>query len=226
MKEWQPLDLTQLINDIDELIPGHLNPIESLMLCTLVTQLDENAKVIHLNPLVGQASALLVAGLLAGKGGRVFAIGGFELPRGAQDWGLGRTLALANQRDQFDKNISGNGLGHYLTTRVEKASDAAGRFKDQCVDLLFVDANRTSSELAEELESWLPKVKVGGVVACHGVTPESSAVLQSTLSRTLLAPRLACSPVMTDGLFVCRRYNAPKTKPKLAPISLRTSFAP
>jgi|GEM_PF-6562148 hypothetical protein len=226
MKDWQPLNLTQLINDVDELIPGHLNTVESLMLCTLVTQLEENAKVVHLNPLVGQASALMAAGLLAGKGGRLFAIGEFDLAQGATDWGLGATLADANQRDQFNQYVAGNGLGHYVTTRVENATQAASRFKDRCVDLLFVDANRTISELSAELEGWLPKVKVGGVVACHGATPEAAEHLQKALSDTLLSPRLVCAPVLTDGLFVCRRHKAPKTKPKTAPLELRTSFGP
>lgn len=45
--------------------------------------------------------------------------------------------------------------------------DAIKKFKDECLDWIFIDANHEYEYIKENLELWTPKVKVGGLVSGH-----------------------------------------------------------
>ena len=57
-------------------------------------------------------------------------------------------------------------LGRYEIIR-KFSVDAARIFKDNSLDFVYIDANHTYKAVTEDLISWYPKVKCGGIVAGH-----------------------------------------------------------
>ena len=47
------------------------------------------------------------------------------------------------------------------------SSEASKLFKDKSLDFLFIDGDHTNPKFEEDLISWDPKIKVGGVIAGH-----------------------------------------------------------
>lgn len=49
------------------------------------------------------------------------------------------------------------------------ANDAAHEFRDGSLDLVFIDADHKYGAVKKNILSWLPKVKVGGLIAGHDI---------------------------------------------------------
>ena len=53
-------------------------------------------------------------------------------------------------------------------TIIKKASvDAAKDFQDESIDFVFIDGDHSFLGITQDLAAWIPKVKVGGIVAGH-----------------------------------------------------------
>jgi hypothetical protein len=57
----------------------------------------------------------------------------------------------------------------------EWSQDAVGRFEDESLDFVFIDANHDFRHITEDLDSWSKKVRVGGIISGHdfGDSPRS-----------------------------------------------------
>ena len=71
-------------------------------------------------------------------------------------------LFLRRQRGRTPGH-SGAGGG----VRRRRGHQAAGRFADGEFDFIYLDATHTYSALRQDIVSWYPKLKVGGVMAGH-----------------------------------------------------------
>lgn len=62
-----------------------------------------------------------------------------------------------------------NRLAYYPNSTLLRMSsrEAAGQFKDESLDFVYLDANHELPYLIEELVTWSHKVRVGGIVAGH-----------------------------------------------------------
>ena len=47
----------------------------------------------------------------------------------------------------------------------EKSVEAATRFEDQSLDLVYIDAGHNFEAVKNDIETWLPKVRIGGFIA-------------------------------------------------------------
>lgn len=47
------------------------------------------------------------------------------------------------------------------------SNEAVSRFKDNSIDLLYLDANHSYDACKQDLELWFPKIKKGGIFAGH-----------------------------------------------------------
>ena len=46
-------------------------------------------------------------------------------------------------------------------------TNAAKKIRDNCLDMVFIDALHTYSGVISDIVNWLPKVKVGGIICGH-----------------------------------------------------------
>ena len=49
----------------------------------------------------------------------------------------------------------------------EKSLDAVKHFKDEVLDYVYIDAGHTYEDVKDDIESWTPKVRAGGIVSGH-----------------------------------------------------------
>ena len=47
------------------------------------------------------------------------------------------------------------------------SSAASGEFPDRFFDLIYIDANHSYESVKKDIESWLPKLKMSGIIAGH-----------------------------------------------------------
>jgi cephalosporin hydroxylase len=69
--------------------------------------------------------------------------------------------------DQLIKNIKDSDLQSYIEIIDSDSIEAAAKFEDESIDLLFLDGSHSYPYTGEELKVWLPKVKIGGIVSGH-----------------------------------------------------------
>ena len=73
--------------------------------------------------------------------------------------------------DLYHKFISNMSLlarpyqAHRMTT-----NEAAGLFKDESLDAVFIDADHSYEAVKMDIQNWMPKVRKGGILAGHDYT--------------------------------------------------------
>jgi hypothetical protein len=65
------------------------------------------------------------------------------------------------------------------TVHWMKSVEAAKLYKDKSLDVVFIDANHSYESVRDDIEAWLPKVKMGGIIAGHDYTLNWPGVLQA-----------------------------------------------
>jgi cephalosporin hydroxylase len=69
--------------------------------------------------------------------------------------------------DQLMKNITSVDLQSYIEIIDSDSIEAAAKFENESIDLLFLDGSHSYPYTGKELKAWLPKVKIGGIVSGH-----------------------------------------------------------
>lgn len=68
---------------------------------------------------------------------------------------------------RFSDNIHNAGVHYMITPHVETSVEASKKFKDESVDVVFLDADHSYEAVKADLEAWYPKIKLGGLMAGH-----------------------------------------------------------
>jgi len=63
----------------------------------------------------------------------------------------------------------------YYTPLKMTSLDAAKLYEDASLDFVFIDASHEYEDVKNDINAWLPKVKMGGVIAGHDYPWESVA---------------------------------------------------
>jgi predicted O-methyltransferase YrrM len=56
---------------------------------------------------------------------------------------------------------------HVINPIRKKSVKAAKLYKKKSIDMVFIDAAHEYHDVVEDIKSWLPKVKPGGILAGH-----------------------------------------------------------
>ena len=103
-------------------------------------------------------------------------------------WGWS-SLENAEEYDP-SKRIKGNAIYNnfllntfpvkdYINPIKMWSAEAAPLYEDKSLDFVFIDARHTYDMVTLDIESWLPKVKDGGVLAGHDYFDKFPAVVQA-----------------------------------------------
>lgn len=61
----------------------------------------------------------------------------------------------------------------------KKSMDAVYLFKDKSLDFIYIDGNHTFDYVMEDILKWVPKVRIGGIVAGHDYVTASIDVVHA-----------------------------------------------
>lgn len=144
--------------EINTFIEGWMTPVE-------LAWLHKNAKTHRRIAEIGSWKGRSTYALLTGnKEGTVTAI---DTWKGSSD-----PTDKTHGRDVFEDFK--NNVGHFTNLVVNRKSgvDAAQDYEDKSFDMVFIDAGHTYEEVKEDIKTWLPKVKKGGILCGHDYHPQ------------------------------------------------------
>ena len=91
---------------------------------------------------------------------------------------LTTTHKLATQVDIYDLFIENMGERKYKAIRATSKA-ASKKFKNESLDVVFIDLTHTYDAVKEDIQLWLPKVKKGGYIAGDDYHENWKGVIQA-----------------------------------------------
>jgi predicted O-methyltransferase YrrM len=91
---------------------------------------------------------------------------------------LTTTHKLATQVDIYDLFIENMGERKYKAIRATSKA-ASKKFKNESLDVVFIDLTHTYESVKEDIQLWLPKVKKGGYIAGDDYHDNWKGVIQA-----------------------------------------------
>lgn len=135
-----------------------------------VEQAPDNAIFVEIGCFLGKSTSFLaVEAINSGKNITIYCIDTFAGTENAEgeDANLNKLIQEhgGNVYHTFAKNTES--VSHILRPIVADSTKSAKLFRDNSVDLVFVDAGHLEYEVYNDINAWYPKVKQGGIIAGH-----------------------------------------------------------
>lgn len=67
----------------------------------------------------------------------------------------------------YNTNLKNTGVREIISDIKSISWDAANLFKDNSIDFVFIDADHSYESVTKDINSWLPKIKKGGIISGH-----------------------------------------------------------
>lgn len=81
--------------------------------------------------------------------------------------------------DEFLDNVVSCGVSNYIEPMKMTSEQASKCFADESLDFVFLDGAHDYESVKKDIEAWLPKVKVGGVLAGHDFCMQWPGVIKA-----------------------------------------------
>lgn len=176
-------------------VEGWLTAAEGELLFSLAASCPPGGTIVEIGSWKGKSTTWLAEGAGAGSGVRVFAIDPHE-PYLADPH--------ADSLGDFRANMERLGLTAMVTPIVARSEAAAASF-DTPVDVLFIDGDHEEAPVTADLALWLPKLRVGGVIALHDVRNREWPGVSRALGRLLWTSTTLAEVRFADSIAAMRR---------------------
>lgn len=125
--------------------------------------LREGVKVLEIGSWKGMTTAVL-ARTVENFGGYVFAVDNWE---GSSTPHHRNQVSKIDVFSAFRQNMEILGLSHLVHPLFMDSLVASTIFADGSLDLVFIDADHRYEHAKQDIEIWLPKIRVGGIICGH-----------------------------------------------------------
>ena len=90
-------------------------------------------------------------------------------------------------------------VSHIIKVVRDTTVGAASNYKDQSLDFVYVDADHSHDAVVADIEKWLPKVKVNGVLAGHDYKSRKSV---KSACESVFGPGNYSDPFNTNSWYI------------------------
>jgi predicted O-methyltransferase YrrM len=150
------------------------SPFDRYALCALIRSIDKPfRRIAEIGSWTGKGSTAAIIEEITDGSGILYCIDHWHGNPNVQ-----RHQDLVSKYDMFNTfrvNVSRCGGTEIVKPLVMSSRDAAAIIGEQIFDLIFIDGNHSYDETTSDIDLWLPKVAVGGILCghdCEGM-PES-----------------------------------------------------
>jgi SAM-dependent methyltransferase len=109
-------------------------------------------------------SSILFGEIAKALSGKLWSIDWFA---GSQNTNLELAGKYFNIKKIFMDNINRFNFGDIITVLDKTSEEASKEFKDNSLDIVFIDADHRYEYIKRDIELWYPKVKIGGLLCGH-----------------------------------------------------------
>jgi predicted O-methyltransferase YrrM len=150
-------------------VHGWMSDAELTALFTMAYTLkNDNPVVVEIGSFQGKSSVCIAGGLLeSGRGGTLYCVDPFDLTNQEQYIKSKVNMNVTSLRDKFNENTK-----DYPNIIVQQGfSVDIARESDipDDIDMVFIDGNHDYAAVRADVETWVPCLKPGGVLAMHDV---------------------------------------------------------
>ncbi|MBL7161901.1 MAG: class I SAM-dependent methyltransferase [Anaerolineales bacterium] len=133
----------------------HLTLEEKLLLYKLTRKFDHNSVIVEIGSYLGASTTFLAAAAKENKS-QVYCV----------DTWMNEGMTEGT-RDTYQEFISNTTLYQQQIYPLRGRSEDIAKEFDNQIDLLFLDGDHSYKSCRADVESWLPKVKNGGIIILH-----------------------------------------------------------
>jgi predicted O-methyltransferase YrrM len=147
-------------------VPCYLAPQDVKFLFSIAVQAPVNAAILEVGSWMGGSSIAFANGLMAKKnlGSVIYAI---DTWGGSPEHKELDCIKDDTMYEMFLKNIHDNLADLFVRPIRSSSVGASSRFKDNSLDIVFIDGDHSYEACLEDLTVWYPKVKQGGLIIGH-----------------------------------------------------------
>lgn len=125
----------------------------------------QNMVVVELGSYTGKSSITMLP-YIRQMNGKLYCVDWFKGNVGVEAE-ITTSYQQYNILDIFRRNIREAGFDGYVTVLVGTIDSAASIVKDGVADFIFIDADHRYSSVKNDILSWYPKLKKGGLICGH-----------------------------------------------------------
>jgi predicted O-methyltransferase YrrM len=185
-------------------VKGFLTDADGDFLFRHAKQCPPNAVIAELGSFMGLSSVIFANGLIRTRNlnGRIYCV---DTWRGSKEHTEREEVKQDTLYDIFLRNVREAGVAGFIHPLRMPSVEAARKFRDGSLDLLFIDADHSEAACLADLEAWYPKVRPGGVILGHDCYEDNGvrrAVNAFTATRQLSyeAPRYLRFFIIKPGI--------------------------
>ena len=166
----------------------------------------ENVTALEVGSWKGMSTSVLAKTVARYKGGQVFAVDHWRGGK-KEDW----NYEIAQAYDIytiFKKNMILLGVWDIVHPMVMESRTASQIFADEILDFIFLDGDHRYDGIKNDILSWLPKLKNGGILCghdCEGYYSKYSKKIRETIDEHLGDDYITgiCHPGVVKALYEC-----------------------
>lgn len=152
-------------------VEGFLIPGDVKFVYDIAASLPANGTYLEIGCFMG-LSAITAAMSLEeheNSGGRVVTIDNWLGSPEHQDMGV-----IQHQKLQgvFRANVDRLNINNRISECTGESTEVANFFKDESIDIIFIDGNHSFEATYADLQAWYPKLKKSGVIFGHDASPD------------------------------------------------------
>jgi len=148
-------------------IPPEIHPPDAEVLTLLLNEVKRDRMlVLEVGSWVGNGSTRVIVEAIRDVGGTLYCV----------DTWRGSDNVKHHQRYRehykdmfavFRDNVRASRADEMVKPLVAPSTEASKRFRDGTFDLIFIDGNHAYSQAKQDILTWLPKVRFGGILCGH-----------------------------------------------------------